>query len=252
MIMSQLVIINKNKQKRVLIILVLSLGLNYHGYAMMPVIDIGAIAKLTSEVDEMKQQYEEMANIYKNAKDQLNEAKAIQGDAEGHYGMGNLLNSNTDLEERTYSANSWEEALKGVSGGNQARYQELVQQYQKDNPKLSSSDETKSMSQDRAKAYDQDLATNQAVTVNSSYEFTALNQHIQNLNTLSKQIESSKDSKATEDLNARLLVEVGYLQAAELRQSVLANEQLARSSASELDAETEEANFDNVKDSSHS
>src|SRR5436190_5738131 len=95
-------------------------------FAMLPVVDAGAIANLVKNFNQLKSQYELLQQTYQNAQHQLEQVKQLTNDAEGHYGFGHFLNGEQDFNTRSWSPDNWKSALQGLSGGNPARYQELL------------------------------------------------------------------------------------------------------------------------------
>ena len=59
-------------------------------FAMLPVIDAGAIANLIKNFNQLKSQYELLQQTYQNAQHQLEQVKQLTNDSEGHYGFGNF------------------------------------------------------------------------------------------------------------------------------------------------------------------
>ena len=209
--------------------------------AMLPVVDIGAITQLLAELKQLK-------SMYDNGIDQLNKAKQIASDAEGHYDFGNFENGIQDLDNRKWSPDNWQDALKGLSGGNQARYEQLVDQYKKDNPTLSDDDFRKGASDAKLADYKSQIATNRASEVQAEYAFDDINQHLQNVHDISAKIESATNTKAAIDLNSRLTAELAYISTQELKMLTLINQQLAQQQASNIAAEGESAKFNTLPD----
>lgn len=222
----------------------------WQSFADLPVIDPVEIHQLYQQFQQLQKQYEVLNHAYKTAQDQLNtaqqqlgEAKQLVGDGEGHYGYGTILNSDDDLKNREWSPDNWQDALKGLSGGNPARYQQLVSNYKNANPTLSENDYEKGASKDKAIRYEKDIKTNQAVNVNTSYAFNDIKQHLENVHELSADIEKTENTKAAMDLNSRLLVELAYIQAQELKMQTLMNEQMAQTAADDIAEETAAAKY---------
>lgn len=246
-----LIKVNKNKKKGLgkKFILISSTCLFFcfqHCFAVMPVVDIGAITQLANELKQLQKQYEVLNNAYKTAQRQLTQEQQLVKDAEGHYGYGSILNSDADLKNREWSPDTWQSALKGLAGGNQARYQQLLSDYQKSNPTLTQQEYSKGASPDKAIRYQQDIQTNQAVNVNTTYAFNDIKTHLENVHQLSQQIEQTQNTKAAMDLNSRLLVELAYIQAQELKMQTLMNEQMAQQSADDIADETAAAKFNAI------
>lgn len=232
-----------------------SIVLTSNALATIPVIDYTALMNAIKEYKQLKTQYDLLHNTYTNAKEQLDEAKDLNGkakslvsDAEGHYNFGSLLNGNDDLKSREWSPDKWQDALKGVAGGNPARYQELLTQYKNAHPTLSADEYAKGASKDSAKTYQDDVKVNQAASVNASYAFNDIKKHLDNIHNLSEQIEKAPNTKAAIDLNSRLVAETAYIQTQELKMQSLQNEQLAQQTSSKIDSESASAKFNKLPD----
>lgn len=215
-------------------------------FAMFPVVDVGAIANLIKSYNQLKSQYDLLRQTYQNAKQQLDQAKQLTQDAEGHYGFGRLFNSEQDFNRQTWSPDNWKSALQGLSGGNPARYQELVNAYQQDHPVLSESNYEKGASHDQAKVYTQDVEVNRAAMVNATYAFDDIKTHLSTIYQLSQKIDQAQNTKAAVDLNSRLLAEVAYIQAQNLKMQILMNQQMAQVNADTIAVKTASAKFNTL------
>lgn len=222
------------------------LSASWQARATVPVIDFSAISQLASEFQQLKNQYALLQRSYQNAEQQLSQAQELTRDSEGHYGFGNLLNGQSDLTNREWSPSSWQSALQGLSGGNAARYQELVDAYKKAHPSLSQTNYEKGASKNAAVTYQQDVQVNRAANVNATYAFNTIKSHLTTIHTLSTQIDQAKNTKAAMDLNARLLAEVAYIQTQELKMQILLNQQLVQTHADDIAAQTENATFNTI------
>ena len=214
--------------------------------AMFPVIDAGAIANLVKNYRQLQSQYDLLRQTYDNATQQLNQTRQLTHDAEGNYGLGQLLNSAQDLKNRQWSPNDWQGALRGLSGGNTARYQELVRAYQQHYPSLSQSDYQKGTNLKQAARYTQDIQVNRAAMVNATYSFNNLNTHLATINKLSEKIDQTQNTKAAMDLNSRLIAEVAYIQTQELKMQVLLNQQMAQVNADTIAEKADNAKFNTL------
>lgn len=67
----------------------------------------------------------------KQADGMLSQGKQVIKDAEGHYGFGRMFDSDAEYQSRQWGADRWEDTLKDLSGGNSARYRELLKEYKK-------------------------------------------------------------------------------------------------------------------------
>ena len=165
-----------------------------------------------------------------------------------HFGYGDLLNSDDDLSARKWSPDTWDSALQGLSGGNDDRYKELVDDYQKNHPYLSSDDMKKGASSAYATDYEQQIETNRAAMAHASYSFESVNEHLDNIKELSSQINKAENPKAIEEINARINAEVAYLQVEQIKSMAIMNEQLAQNQASELVHEKAASEFNQIPD----
>jgi len=165
-----------------------------------------------------------------------------------HFGYGDLLNSDDDLNARKWSPDTWESALQGLSGGNEERYKQLVDDYQKNHPYLSNDDMKKGASDAYTKNYEQQVETNRAAMAHASYSFEDVNKHLDNIKELSSQINKAENPKAIEEINARINAEVAYLQVEQIKSMAIMNEQLAQSQASTLVHEKAASEFNQIPD----
>ena len=69
------------------------------------------------------------------------------------------------------------------------------------------------------------------------------NESLQRIHELSEQIEKAENTKAAIDLNSRLVAEVAYLQAQNLKAQAIINQQLAMRSTSSLSDDAALANY---------
>ena len=164
----------------------------------------------------------------------------------GNYGYGDILNSAQDLDKREWSADTWDDALQGLSGGNDQRYQELVSAYKDQHPSLSQEEVSKGSSEVYAADYQQMVATNQAANVQASYAFEEVNEHLETINELSQKIEEAENSKAIADLTARINTEIAYLQVEQIKAISILNEQMAQGHATSIVNRSEASKFNQI------
>ena len=187
---------NKQQYLFLSLLMVFSLASPINCFAMLPVIDIGSISNLVKNFNQLKSQYTLLHQTYENAQQQLANAKNLVNDAEGHYGLGDFMNKANDLKERQWSPDDWKSTLQGLSGGNSARYQQLVDTYQQDHPNLSQTDYQQGSSSTQAKLYSQDVQVNRAAMVNSTYSFNNIKSHLNTVHKLSAKIDQAENTKA--------------------------------------------------------
>ena len=228
--------------------IVLNLLFPVCSFAFLPVIDPTAIYNLVHQLNTLNNQYKVMKQEYENAQNRLDEAKALRGDTEGHYGFGNLLDGGKYKTNREWSPDDWQSTLKGLSGGNPARYQQLLSQYKNDNPTLSESDYSRGAGHYNAVVYQDQIKNNQAAAVTSTYAFNNIKQHIEHIRQISKQIESAPNQKSAVDLNTRMEGEIGYVQVEMLKQMALMNEQKADENTNQIRYESQAAKFNRLPD----
>lgn len=242
---------NINKKtpiQKVAIFLVSAFALYSAQSFAIPVEDFGAYTHMVQELSQLEKEYSLLQDAYKNAQDQLAQQKQLVSDSEGHYNVGSMLNGQSELTQREWSPNTWDAALHGLSGGNPDRYNQLLSDYKKNHPTLSAEEFQKGASGPLTQVYQQQINTNQAADVNATYAFNDIQQSLKNVHDLSDQIEKSPNTKASMDLNARLLAEVAYIQIQELKMQAILNEQVAQQNAEKISAETESAKFNRLPD----
>lgn len=164
----------------------------------------------------------------------------------GHYGYGEILNDTASLKDREWSPDTWASALDVLSGGNNDRYNELLESYKNAHPTLTQEEVSKGSSSAYATDYQQMVATNQASSTQASYAFNDTNTHLENIKAISDRIEQSDNTKSTEDLIARMNAEIAYLQVEQIKGLAVINQQLAQQQASELVNRKAAAEFNKI------
>jgi len=178
--------------------------------------------------------------------DENSHLKALLKEGLGNYGYGNLLNSPSDLNQREWSPSSWQNALHGLAGNNPARYQQLMALYKQNHPSLSASDYQKGASAANTKAYENQVSTNRAATVQANYAFDDIQKHLQDVHQLSQQIDKTQNTKAAMDLNNRLLTELSYIAVQELKMQTILSEQMSETNSATLADKAEAARFNQL------
>ncbi len=202
--------------------------------------------QLVQQLQVAQQQYAQLQQQYQLMNQQYQQIQQMRADAEGHYGYGNLLNTVEDLAQREWSPPTWQDALQGLSGGNPARYQQLLQSYTAAHPTLSQTAYVNGASPQKAEEYAEEIQTNDAASVNASFAFNDVQQQLNHIYALSSNIEKTNDTKAATDLNGRLLTEIAYVQVQQLKMQTVLNEQLAQQGARQIEASTEAAEFNTI------
>lgn len=192
---------------------------------------------LLADIDRLNtlmEGYEALMQI--NIADQL---AAITGTTE----LGNFLNNKAEQEARAWSPSEWAQV---VSGGNASRYKQLLADYQKAHPTLSTSEAAEGMSSENATDYQQKVETNQAASSQATYAFNNTNAHLETINQLSEKINEESDTKHIQDLTARMNAEIAYLQVEIIKGIAVMNEQMAQQQATEIHERTEAAKFNKI------
>lgn len=207
----------------------------------MIVSDPGEYARTMKVYNENKKQVQQAIAQSHTMLSQYKELQDTNHNLTGHYGWGHLMNSQQDLKNKQWSAGRWQDSLKGLSGGNPRRYQELLSQYKTSHPTLESAQVEKGSDGNLAKAYRHQVGANQASSTMASYAFNELNAHLKTVQSLGEQIENAKnkDAKSAMDLNSRIQLEVAYIAIASLRMQTLLNQQKSAAAAHEIALENE-------------
>jgi type IV secretion system protein VirB5 len=203
---------------------------------LIGVADAALYSNAVQQLETLQQQYKAMSNHLKQLKD-LNKTNT------GHYGYGELSNGLNELQSWQSPVSSWEDALRNLSGGNTQRYQSLVQAYEQNHPQLAEPNFTNDMSQATSERFKEDKAVNRAVLVQTTDAYNEINKHLAQLQTLSKAIEKTANTKGAIDLNSRLVTELGFIQLMQVRLQTLSNQQLAQDSLDNLSERAKAAHF---------
>ena len=203
-------------KKQLGIVLLLSLSLNSLIHAD-PISDFKLLLTAMEQLDQLRDQYRMLENTYRNAQSQLESVNRLKEMNSGHYGFGEFENGMNELRSWQSPTSLWDDALRNLSGGNPERYGELVKAYEANHPALSDSNTAKYMSGETATRFKEDKAVNRAVQVQTTDAYNQINQHMEALQKLSKQIEKTENTKGAIDLNSRLVTEIGFIQLMSLR-----------------------------------
>lgn len=228
--------------KRLLIASLLLIG--HPSFAdILGVADAELLITAMQQLSELKHQYQTLADTYQTAKGQLNSINQLKNMNSGHYGFGNLDNNLSTLQSWQSPVSTWDDALHNLSGGNPARYQALVNAYEKNHPALDQSHYAQYTNPVASKRFKEDKAVNRAVLVQTTEGYNDINKHMKALQELSKQIEKTENTKSAVDLNSRLVTEVAFIQLMSLRLQTLMSQQIAQESLTELQDRGEMAAF---------
>ena len=191
------------------------------------------IGYMVQEIASLKQQYDQLVDQVKTAKSQLSNGKEQLKNITGNYGMGSLQNSTQDLENRKWTASSWQDTLKGIAGGNADRYNKLLEEYKKNHVVVNDDQFRQFRSEDSTKSYQESVQTNEAVATIARDQFSKVDDYMTKLHELGAEVEKTKNknTKSAIDLNTRVTQELGYIMIEVVRmQTALANLQAANQS----------------------
>ncbi len=164
----------------------------------------------------------------------------------GHYGFGDFNNGLDTLQSWQSPVSTWQDALENLSGGNQQRYQALMDAYEKNHPSLDESSYARFTTPANVARFKEDKAVNRAVLVQTTESYNEINKHMEALHKLSQQIEKTPNTKGAIDLNSRLITEIGFIQLMSLRLQALISQQAAQENLSALQDRAEMAKFNRL------
>ncbi|PMU23006.1 hypothetical protein C1Y26_16950 [Pseudomonas sp. MPR-R2A7] len=160
------------------------------------------LAQLQEQFKVLKQQYETQTNIMNNM--------------QGSYGRGSI-GLNDSINSASVVPGSWQEVVSrqnsGAYGSKQSYYEELVNTLPQE---LFASPDS-----NRARGYQ--LSSNSVVAAMSAGEalYSEVQVHLNNLTTLSMQVDSTTNSKDAADLQNRIATENGMLTSAQSKLQAL-------------------------------
>lgn len=207
--------------------------------AQADILGVEDAAMLANAVEQLKT----LKDQYDTARTQLDRLKDLKQANTGHYGYGELSNGLDTLQSWQSPTEQWKDALHHLSGGNSQRYESLVQAYEHNHPQIADARITKDMTEESSARFKEDKAVNRAVQVQTTDAYNDINKHLTQLQTLSKAIEKTDNTKGAIDLNSRLITELGFIQLMQVRLQTLSNQQLAQDSLDDLSERAKAAHF---------
>ncbi|HEO1398251.1 TPA: hypothetical protein VAH74_001083 [Legionella pneumophila] len=233
--------------KRVTCCLIAALGISSASHAdILGVEDAQLIVLAMKQLGELKEQYRVLSDTYQTAKNQLDNLNQLKSMNSGHYGFGDFNNSLDSLQSWQSPVSTWQDALQNLSGGNQQRYQALMEAYEKNHPALDESSYARFTTPANTARFKEDKAVNRAVMVQTTESYNEINKHMEALHKLSQQIEKTPNTKGAIDLNSRLITEIGFIQLMSLRLQALISQQAAQENLSALQDRAEMARFNRL------
>ncbi|MFO8991846.1 type IV secretion system protein [Legionella pneumophila serogroup 1] len=233
--------------KRTACFLIAALSLSSVSHAdILGVEDAQLILLAMKQLSELQEQYRVLSDTYQTAKNQLDNLNQLKSMNSGHYGFGDINNSLDSLQSWQSPVSTWQDALQNLSGGNQQRYQALVDAYEKNHPALDEASYSRFTTPANALRFKEDKAVNRAVMVQTTESYNEINKHMEALHKLSQQIEKTPNTKGAIDLNSRLITEIGFIQLMSLRLQALISQQNAQENLSALQDRAEMAKFNRL------
>lgn len=179
------------------------------GATGVPTGDAGTWAGLAQNLAELREQY-------KVLKEQYETQTNIMNNMQGSYGRG-AIGLNDSINSASVVPGSWQEVVSrqnsGAYGSKQSYYEELVNTLPQE---LFASPDS-----NRARGYQ--LSSNSVVAAMSAGEalYSEVQVHLNNLTTLSMQVDSTTNSKDAADLQNRIATENGMLTSAQSKLQAL-------------------------------
>lgn len=194
--------------------------------------DLNDINKLSQEVSDLTEQ-------------QLTLSQEQWRDLQKAYQMSRELDNAVPTE--MWTADDWNSALNDASGGNSSRYNELKAAYATQNPTITTTaNEPIDVDDLVENTYEQKSAVTNTALASSQYTYEDVNHRIDTFNQLKAMIDSdTPNEKASIDLMARILVEIGYIQTEMLRQQSVHTQLVATNAQEEINGQTGSKNFFN-------
>lgn len=227
--------------------LVLLLGLSPMTLAdVVGVGDAALLANAVKQLAQLEEQYKLLKESHDNAKSQLDAVEKLKSFNSGTYGHGSFENGLDSLKNWENPADNWKEALEHISGGNQARYAELVKGYEESHPMISDAIYSKNATPNRLAKYQYNKKINKAISVETTKTFNEINARLKSVNTLALKIDQTPNTKSSVDLNSRITAELAYIALMNLKLQTLVSQQLAQNTANELADEGEMVQFNSL------
>ncbi|CZH22879.1 P-type DNA transfer protein VirB5 [Legionella pneumophila] len=233
--------------KRAACFLIAALSISSISHAdILGVEDAQLIMLAMKQLGELQEQYRVLSDTYQTARNQLDNLNQLKSMNSGHYGFGDFNNGLDSLQSWQSPVSTWQDALQNLSGGNQQRYQALMDAYEKNHPALDEVSYSRFTTPANVMRFKEDKAVNRAVMVQTTESYNEINKHMEALHKLSQQIEKTPNTKGAIDLNSRLITEIGFIQLMSLRLQALISQQAAQENLSALQDRAEMAKFNRL------
>lgn len=175
--------------------------------------DLGDIADQLAQIAKTETDiYGNTMDIVKTGQQQYTQAMTEWTAMTQSYGM---KDTSADQTARLWSADQWDSVLQQASGGNNARFQELMQSYSNKYPILKDANQTINPAQLAGKTYTEEGQTYNAALSSSNYTYSDINTRIKKTENLLAEVDDvskNQNQKAATDLNSRLVAEQNFNQ----------------------------------------
>jgi hypothetical protein len=217
------------------------------GFSQEIVTDPGAYFYMAQEVAKDAAMLTELGEQGTTLKNQWETAKQQYEAMKGNYGWGSWNTQGQDFTNKwQWTANNWQDQLKGLAGGNSSRYQELKAQYLAANDSMTEDQFHKTFSAPVAKALANEVSTNQAAGTASQMSFEQVNTHVTELQSLAQEVENpdkNLNTKSAIDINTRAQIQNGLIASEMVRAQALNNNIAASKQASDIANAVRSAQF---------
>lgn len=167
----------------------------------IPTVDVAAIAQMTQQLLQLKQQYDLMRQQYESLV--------------GSYGRGQGIDP--VLEAAKVIPGSWQDVVaqqqQGIYGSKQQYYEKLIDTLPKELFKQPQGSD--------AKTYQLSTDAVRAAMAGGDALYGQVQKHLDNLNKLSRQVDQTSNIKDAADLQNRIQVESGLMQTAMARMNAM-------------------------------
>jgi hypothetical protein len=239
--------IQRTKIKRLLRILIVMVGMGAMpvAYANLPVFDYASWSQKIEELKHWVALIHSAKRQLETAQSQLTNAKSQLKSITGVYGWGSLFNSAKELTNHQYTPDSWSDALKGIAGGNNQRYRDLLVAYKKAHPVIDDTQYRVHNTQAQTDNFNKQINTVKAVAVSAEMAYANVNQYLKITHDLTQKIDDNKNTniKSAIDLNTRLVANNANLLAALIRLQAVQTNLQAQQSQMMIQSKSEQQYF---------
>lgn len=184
--------------------------------------DLGDIIGILTEMNNLQNMHmPKLDDIKRNTGETVTKLDKIHNNLNNLSGYEKLLNTDDITAKRKWSDDKWSNALelKGDSSFKniQRKYEEL---YPVDNENLKNSVLQNNF-------YKRSTQLNRTALAASEYSYDTINEHMDTVNKLLRELANSPTVKQATDLNARLLAEISFIQLEMLKQQNIQTQLIA-------------------------